>query len=782
MGSVRVRLRRLAVVGVLVAMTPPARAATFTVNSTADQVDAIPGDGVCASAANLCTLRAAVLEANALPGGDTVTLPPGIFRLSLTGADEDVAATGDLDVTDALEVTGAEIDATVLDGYGADRIFDVLGASPFGLANLTLRRGRASGADGGGVRHAGPAPLTLTTVRLARNFASAGAAVHHGGGGLAVTGCVFEENLAGSGGAIYKTGPGALAVSESVFLSNVASGGSGGAIAFEGPETVAIAGSRFVATSGGGGGAVSIDGAAGVAISSSQFEDSQSYGNGGAVSYSGPGATTVSGTTFTGGLAGGSGGALFVDADGSLDVTGSTFSENAAGYAGGAIYYTSNAGGLTLRDGALTANAALGAAGGAFYASAAGPLTLADLEVRGNSSVGGGGGGVAAYHESAAISGVRFLDNLTASDAGGGLQENAAGDSTITDSTFAGNRVDDGDGGGLARVGGGVLTVERALFAGNVAGAADAEGGGLYAAAGEESLIFNVTFSGNHSAYRGGGLFGATTVRVRSTTFAGNVASQGGAAYNDAELRLGNTILAAGAAGANCAGTPPVSGSGNIDTDGSCRLAGAADRAGVDPELDPLADNGGPTATHALAPTSPAIDAGNSAICPATDQRGIPRPADGNADGRADCDVGAYEHVDLCPNDPRKIIPGACGCGEPDADDNANGVVDCLVNAELGARLARARTLLAELVEDKSPAERARRGELRTLATGLVAYVARHRQGIELADPGANPAKLVRRLGRALKAAARARRGRLERARQRAGTALGQLEQALASR
>ncbi|NJP07127.1 MAG: hypothetical protein HC837_16665 [Chloroflexaceae bacterium] len=64
-----------------------------------------------------------------------------------------------------------------------------------------------------------------------------------------------------------------------------------------------------------------------------------------------------------------------------------------------------------------------------------------------------------------------------------------------------------------------------------------------------------------------------------------------------------------------------------------------------DPLLALLANNGGPAQTLALPANSPAIDAGSTTSCPATDQRGIARPVDGNGDGTAICDVGAYEYT-----------------------------------------------------------------------------------------------------------------------------------------
>jgi CSLREA domain-containing protein len=103
-----------------------AAAANFTVNSTADAVDANPGDGLCETRTpGECTLRAAVQETNVLPGEDTITIPAGTYYLSIAGAWEDNAATGDLDITDDLVVTGAGMGVTLIDGNELDRIFDI---------------------------------------------------------------------------------------------------------------------------------------------------------------------------------------------------------------------------------------------------------------------------------------------------------------------------------------------------------------------------------------------------------------------------------------------------------------------------------------------------------------------------------------------------------------------------------------------------------------------------------------------------------------------------------
>jgi hypothetical protein len=107
----------------------------------------------------------------------------------------------------------------------------------------------------------------------------------------------------------------------------------------------------------------------------------------------------------------------------------------------------------------------------------------------------------------------------------------------------------------------------------------------------------------------------------------------------------------------------------NIVGDDTCDLGEISDLLNTDPQLLALTDNGGPTPTHALAPGSPAIDA-RDGNCPPQDQRGAIRPQDGNADGKAMCDIGAYEagyltleiEIDIKPDHyPNTLNPSARG-------------------------------------------------------------------------------------------------------------------------
>ena len=121
-----------------------AAAASFAVNDSHDAADTAPGDGTCASMAGVCTVRAAVQEANALPGADVIVLPAGSYLIGIPGRDEDAAATGDLDVIGDVELVGAGASASILDGGGLDGVIEVLGGDVT-IRGLTVRGGDAGG-------------------------------------------------------------------------------------------------------------------------------------------------------------------------------------------------------------------------------------------------------------------------------------------------------------------------------------------------------------------------------------------------------------------------------------------------------------------------------------------------------------------------------------------------------------------------------------------------------------------------------------------------------------
>src|SRR5215831_8534236 len=106
---------------------------TFAVNSTTATVDSTPGDGVCAATGGACTLRAAIQEANALAGRDTIIVPAGTYTLTIPGRGETAAAAGDLDITDSLTINGAGSATTIIQSCapspdtcgGIDRVFHV---------------------------------------------------------------------------------------------------------------------------------------------------------------------------------------------------------------------------------------------------------------------------------------------------------------------------------------------------------------------------------------------------------------------------------------------------------------------------------------------------------------------------------------------------------------------------------------------------------------------------------------------------------------------------------
>ena len=175
---------------------------TFTVNGTADLVDANPGDGICASAgpASICSLRAAIEEANASPGDDTIVVPAGTYVLD--------ASHGSLVVADPLGMTtvsGAGASTTFIDGDDAVRVFEIGVAARATIEALTVTHGHADSiGHGGGILNGGTLTLTNAVVAASRAFRGGGIAHEAGLASLTLTNTTVDGNTAlDQGGGIY---------------------------------------------------------------------------------------------------------------------------------------------------------------------------------------------------------------------------------------------------------------------------------------------------------------------------------------------------------------------------------------------------------------------------------------------------------------------------------------------------------------------------------------------------------------------------------------------------
>lgn len=243
---------------------------------------------------------------------------------------------------------------------------------------------------------------------------------------------------------------------------------------------------------------------------------------------------------------------------------------------------------------------------------------------------------------------------------------------TLSDSILRDNQA--WRGGGLGVNTGAEARLNRVLITGN---RASDGGGGVYLSGndgtfmgGARATFVNVTLSGN-SALGGGAILTHGQLTLINSTVAENtsegemggalmaVASLASGTLEQAETYVQNTIVANNEGG-NCVdfsyGWPLrniQSWGSNLDSGDTCGFSSANDLTEAAPLLEPLADNGGETSTHALLPFSPAIDAASDDSCPTVDQRGMVRPQDGDGDGAARCDMGAFE----APTPPCPIAP-----------------------------------------------------------------------------------------------------------------------------
>ena len=518
---------------------------------------------------------------------------------------------------------------------------------------------RSEGEEGGAIS------TNSGSVLLIDSTLSGNSADEEGGGIFAFTGSVTLNgssvigNVGGDGGGVL-TDSGSITVTDSTFSNN---------------------------TSEDDGGAIDTDSGF-VTITNSTIENNTAEFNGGAIRTETGGIlltnSTVSGNTAQGqlepdfdGSYGGNGGGIYSQY-GIVRVNGSSIRDNTAGEngSGGGIFTQSGA--VYLNSSDLTSNES-GAEdyGGGGIFSVFGNVSISNSTINLNRTGGSGGGifggfGAVVLNNSTVSSN---YSNVNGGDALGGGGIAVGGGVVLTNSTVDGNLSTFSNGGGILAIQGAVV-LNNSTVSNNVAD----NGGGIFAEDNNSVILLNSTVSSNFSFQDGAGIYGgsSTSVEVLNSTITGNTASgQGGGIgfdqNNGASLTLRNSIVAVNEGGLfpdvmepflarqtnlsvansligfeigfrfNVPGFPPsatvpffVVGAGPNNVQNVNSVI----------NLGPLADNGGPTLTHALLPGSLAIDRGDNALLQGvvfTDQRSFSRLVSGTVD------IGAVEFGGVAP-------------------------------------------------------------------------------------------------------------------------------------
>jgi CSLREA domain-containing protein len=303
----------------------------FTVNTTDDGVDISPGDGNCSTVAlpalPICTLRAAIMEANRAPapaGGATIILhasaSPYMLKIFPTMADGE--ADGDLNLIvpagynppGPTTITGDGAANTIIDGNNRDRIFRIDAGRSVSISGVSMVNGLIAASDnGGGILNDGS--LTLND-------------------------CIVSHNDGGDGGAIATT---SVLNATGVTFSDNHSGAYGGAIQNNSGSVHLIRSTLRANTAGIGGGMAGYSGT--YMVEFSTVADNTANHDGGGIALFGDASLVITGSTVSGNKAGRGGGLITSpfaidpsNASPVLYVTNSTISQNQATIFGGGIY------------------------------------------------------------------------------------------------------------------------------------------------------------------------------------------------------------------------------------------------------------------------------------------------------------------------------------------------------------------------------------------------------------------------------------------------------------
>ena len=622
---------------------PSAASPPFVTTFDVDRTDDNAGASACTVAPNDCSLRGAILAANADLNADPVTInlqPATTYNLTLTNAtQENASATGDLDITTTLHSVaivggGAAgpnatlIDASALNaGSTRDRAFHITTSGVTAVfQDLVIQNGKAAD-DGTSGKSTNPA---------SQNSIGTGGGVLNNGGSLTLTNVkiqsceaigkgdtIVNEHTtleARGGGVASVAGTASVIISSSTFTANNATGGNGGI--FNNADGSAAKG-----------GAIYLDNGT-LNMNLSQIENSAANGGDG-------GDQDQNGQTNGGfgGLA--QGGGLWVGSGATATVNNTTFENTAAN-------------GGESGTGGNGANPGGEANGGGVYSLGSTTVTNSTFHL---AAANGGNGGNAF--------GSTCLGAHNGGDGGaarGGAIFADSGSLIVNTATFANNSATGGNGGNGGQTDGG-------LNCGMHGAGGLAHGGALTNNNAATINLKHGTLNGNNAQAGNTGVNQGGANKPPRDAAEG---TGGGIRVGPASVTLENTIMAGNTAAngtGNNAGafTPGPNVDGAVTSNGHNLLGvtteatgftGTGDLTGANPNLAALADNGGPTRTMEPLAGSDAIDAGVAAGA-TTDQRGEPRtvddpgvPNEATSDGT---DIGAFETevpcVLTCPTD-----------------------------------------------------------------------------------------------------------------------------------
>jgi hypothetical protein len=595
------------------------------VNNTSDVDDGDPFNG-------MTSLREAINLANSNPGPDAIE-----FDLALSGQTIPLGGS-ELRITDAIIIdasmlsnhvtinAGGQSRVLFIDDPGlSDESFDVT------LTGITVTGGRttANGQHGGAIWSAQFGTLTLYESIVTGNH---------------------TEGVGARGGGIRSSGD--VVLNQSTVSNNSTQGDDAAGGGIHSSRAVILQESTVTGNSTAG---------------------SNAYGGGFVADFTSTITESIISENRTTGPNSNGGG--FVFDGGTVTLIESTVSGNrtaGAGSLGGGVYAT---GPLKLVDSTVDGNYTMAASthGGGIYSTF--PLSISGSTISGNHTNGqtARAGAIFAKNGGVAISDSSITGNYTAGDfAQAGAIYTSLGTLDIERTTINGNRTE-----GLSSYGGAIwavqsnVTISSSTVSGNTTAQAGSRGGAMWVSG--ELRLDQSTISGNSTAGSnadGGAIFTFSNIPVTIilSTITNNMATgqsgDGGAIFvsnlaQDLPLSVTGSILAgntAAGSGNDLLPDPdsPLIANHSLIGTGMTPTSGGNNVSIDNPQLGPLADNGGPTLTHALLPGSPAIDAGDPDFDPDAfdppllyDQRGAPfvRVFDGDGAGGARIDIGAYEFI-----------------------------------------------------------------------------------------------------------------------------------------